>query len=222
MKPLSPFRKAIVAGAIVSLALLAPASGLISAEAENIIHLGPSRTAGERGKQLATLQSYLLSNPVTVGIEPGTSPGGQGNAIRDGLAVWSDALGDSPFVEAQPGTKPMVVIKFVRNIRGPGDIQGQVEATRYLKWGPVVGYRLEATMLVKETTGDRDLTNEELVEVVAHELGHLLGLDDANRCDGLMGPFVAGSPRTKPSRAEVDAVVAYRRQLRAAIDRLNP
>lgn len=222
MRTRSPFRKAIVAGAIVAAALLAPASGLISTEAANIIHLGPCRTAGERGKQLATLQSYLMASPVTVGVEPGAGSDGQVNAIRDGLAIWSDALDDSPFVIAKAGTKPMVVIKFVRSIRGTGDIQGQVEATRYLKWGPVVGYRIEATMLVKETTGDRDLRSDELTEVVAHELGHLLGLDDADRCDGLMGPFVAGSARTKPSRAEVDAVVSYRRQLRAAIARISP
>ena len=115
----------------------------------------------------------------------------------------------------------MILVKFVNAIDSGGDVQGQVEATRMLHWGSTVSYKIEGTLLVRRTTGRRALTEDEMTEVVAHELGHLLGLDDADECAGLMGPFVAGRPRLKPSKNEVNAVVNYRLDLHAAIAKLN-
>lgn len=215
------FRKAIVASSLFCATLLAPASGLISAEAANVIHINPGHSAGARGKQLATLQSYLLAQPVTVGIDPSDQGDWKTESILKGIQIWSDALEDSPFVLARPGQKPMVVVKFVNSIETGGDVQGQVEATRMLHWGNAVSYKIEATLLIRRTTGRRELREDEISEVVAHELGHLLGLDDAEECVGLMGPFVPGHARVRPSREELNAVLDYRDQLRTAISRLN-
>jgi hypothetical protein len=221
MKPITPFRKAIAASILVCAALLAPASGLITEEAASVIHMNPGHTAGSRGKQLATLESYLLTEPVTVGLDNGDVPDGMAESIGRGIQIWSAALSDCPFVLAKNGQRPMVVVKFVDNITSGGDVQGQVEATRMLHWGTSTSYKIEATLLVRRTTGRRDLRDDELTEVVAHELGHLLGLDDAEECVGLMGPFVPGRPRMKPSREELNAVVHYRDQLRSAIGKLS-
>jgi hypothetical protein len=223
MKPLSPFRKAVAAGILVCTALLAPASGLISEEAASVVHMNPGASAGARGKQLATLHSYLFTQSVTVGLDPNDSRDWKADTIARGIQVWSDCLTDNPFTLAASGTRPMIVVKFVDNINAQsgGDIQGQIEATRFLHWGTSVSYKIEGTLLVRRTTGRRDLRDDELTEVVAHELGHLLGLDDVDECIGLMGPFVPGRARMAPTKREVSAVVRYREQLRDAIAKLN-
>jgi hypothetical protein len=221
MKPLSPFRKALVASLLLCCALLASASGLISAEAASVLRINPGKTAGARGRQLATLHSYLLTQSVTVGLDSNEDADWKSDSIQRGLQVWSDALPDSPFVLARPGQKPMVVIRFVDSIISGGDVQGQVEATRMLHWGTTVSYKIEGLVLIRKSTGRRDLREDELTEVVAHELGHLLGLDDVENCVGLMGPFVPGKARLKPSKDELSAVLEYRDQLRQAISRLN-
>lgn len=48
---------------------------------------------------------------------------------------------------------------------------------------------------------------------VAHELGHVLGLDDGN--DGVMSPVDIRNPRLKPSVAEVERVIRIRDRIRA-------
>lgn len=221
MKQLSPFRRAFTATALLCAALLAPASGLISAEAANVIRMKPASTTGARGKQLATLHSYLLTDTVTVGLDPDDERDWKEDSISQGLKIWADAIDDSPFRLARRGEKPMIVVRFVDSIDRGGDVQGQVEATRMLHWGSTISYKIEGTLLVRSTTGRRDLDNDELSEVVAHELGHLLGLNDASDCVGLMGPFVPGRPRLKPSREEQRAVIDYRAQLREAIAKLK-
>ncbi|HWA82358.1 MAG TPA: hypothetical protein VG820_02920 [Fimbriimonadaceae bacterium] len=221
MKFPTSLRKALVASLLLCASLLASADGLIAAEAANVVRFNPGRNAGARGKQLATLESYLLSNSVTVGLDPSDDADWKADSIDAGLRVWADALSDSPFRIAKPGQKPMIVVKFVDSIDSGGDVQGQVEATRTLHWGSSVSYQINGTLLVRRTTGRRDLRPDELTEVVAHELGHLLGLDDAQECVGLMGPFVSGRPRLKPSKEEVDAVVNYREELRSAIAKLD-
>jgi hypothetical protein len=194
---------------------------LISAEAANVIRMKPASTTGARGKQLATLHSYLLTDTVTVGLDPDDERDWKEDSISQGLKIWADAIDDSPFRLARRGEKPMIVVRFVDSIDRGGDVQGQVEATRMLHWGSTISYKIEGTLLVRSTTGRRDLDNDELSEVVAHELGHLLGLNDASDCVGLMGPFVPGRPRLKPSREEQRAVIDYRAQLREAIAKLK-
>lgn len=221
MKPFTLFRKALCASVLLCASLLAPAGGLITPEAASVVHANPGKNAGARGKQLATLQSYLLTDAVTVGLDPGQDDDWKSDSIGAGLRVWADAINDSPFRLAPQGQKPMIVVKFVDSIDSGGDVQGQVEATRLLRWGSSVSYKIEGTLLVRKTTGRRDLRPDELTEVVAHELGHLLGLDDAGECVGLMGPFVPGHPRMKPSKEELNAVIEYRSELRDAIAKLG-
>ena len=212
-------RRGLVAAGLLCASLLAPANGLISPEAQNVVRGLPLSNSNPRGKQLATLQSYLLKDPVTVGVAPGESnEPWKKQAIANGISVWADAIPDSPFVLAKDGEKPMIVVRFVRGIGASGDVQGQVEATRYLRWGSnTVSYRIEATLQVKMTTGQRNLQDDEVTEVIAHELGHVLGLDDNPECVGLMGPFVPDHARPAPSREEIRAVMQYRDQLRDAI-----
>ena len=52
-----------------------------------------------------------------------------------------------------------------------------------------------------------------ILHSVAHELGHVLGLDDGT--DGVMGPVDVRNPRVKPSPSEVERVIRIRGRIRA-------
>jgi hypothetical protein len=221
MMPHTPFSKAVATTLLCCAFLVVQATGLINSEAAGVVRIDPGKSAGARGRQLATLQSYLLPEAVTVGLDPEDASDWKAASIERGLRVWSDALPDSPFVLAQPGQKPMIVIHFVDSINSDGDIQGQVETRRVLHWGTSVSYQIEGNVQVRKRAGRHELQEDELTEVIAHELGHVLGLDDAQGCVGLMGPFVPGHARLKPSTEEVGAVMTFRSQLRDAITRLK-
>jgi len=221
MKSTTLSLRAVATSILLCAFLLTRADGLISSEAASVVRTNAGKSPGARGKQLATLQSYLLTQTVTVGLDPSEEADSKAICIERGVHIWNESLTDSPFALARPGQKPMIVVKFVNSIDPGGDVQGQVEATRLLHWGSSVSYKIEGVLLVRRTTGRRELREDEMTQVVAHELGHLLGLDDAEDCVGLMGPFVPGHPRLKPSREEVGAVVDYRLQLRDAIAKLS-
>ncbi|HTQ08540.1 MAG TPA: hypothetical protein VMI31_00570 [Fimbriimonadaceae bacterium] len=222
MKSYTPLLAGGLTAALLCISWTASAGGgVISAEAASVVHARPANSSDARGRQLATLESYLMADTVTVGLAPGDQTGWQANSIQRGIRIWADSIPDCPFTLVDPGQKPMIVVKFVNSIESGGDIQGQVEAIRSLRWGASVSYKISGTLLVRLNTGNHELKEDELSEVVAHELGHVLGLDDATDCVGLMGPFVPGRPRLAPSKGEVKAVEDYRAQLRQEIAKLQ-
>ena len=176
---------------------------------------------------LAKLEALLMVDHVTVGIDRSSLPtdahGYEDNVAR-GIAIWRHVLPDSPFVGAHDSqTRPTVLIKFVKNISNEGgDLQGMIQAEHEFKWnGSQHTSKLTGTMYVVYRTEGRNLSGDEVSEVVAHELGHLLGLTDADTTTGLMGPFVAGSPRLTPSSSELNAVQQFRQQVRDEIDHIE-
>jgi hypothetical protein len=176
---------------------------------------------------LAKLEALLMVDPVTVGIDRTSACGSSNQYDKDvarGLGIWHSALNDSPFVLAKDSSaRPTVLIKFVKSIDNQGgDLQGMIEAEHEFKWnGSQHTSKLVGTMYVVYRTGNRNLSHDEVSEVVAHELGHLLGLTDADTTTGLMGPFVAGAPRLAPSGSELDAVQQFRQQVRDEIDHIE-
>jgi len=172
---------------------------------------------------LAKLESLLMVEPVTVGIDSDSLPAdcpSFRDGVQKGLGIWHDALNDDPFVSAESVKKrPMVLIKFVKDMDAEGgDLQGMIEAEHEFKWSSSFHTsKLVSTMYVVYRTEGRNLSQLEVAEVVAHELGHLLGLTDAYAPKGLMGPFVAGAPRLAPSNVELEAVREFRQTVKDAI-----
>ncbi len=164
---------------------------------------------GRSERALALLSSLLLTNNARVGVDEGSLPKGSREAFRRGMErgvrTWREAMPEAPFALSRPREEPDVVVRFVPRIDVTEDVQGMIEAKRELRWDRKgYGYRLRAVLLVREETDRRLLTENEVASVVAHELGHLLGLDDTGRVRELMGPFVPASPararRTTRSR----------------------
>lgn len=189
-------------------------SNRVSDEAFELLRLN----GDSKGKQIAILKSFLVSDPVTVGLHqdgPGIEP------IRSAVDVWKASLPESPFVLAAAGAKPMVSVQFVDQVPGRDRAQGQIEIVRKLRWGPCNTYRIEATLLVRKTHEGRSLTDEEITWVVAHELGHILGLEDVDEENMLMGRFCPDKVVSGPTKAEIIALQSHRERLRQALSRLE-
>lgn len=174
--------------------------------------------SGKRGRGLAELDSLVMRDGVTVSLE---TPGAMEPSVRRGLEAWNAALGERPFRMLSPGSAADVTVRFVPNLDSEGgDVQGMVTATRQMSWSSRDhSYQLRGVIYVRDNVEGRPLRPEEVVNVVAHEAGHLLGLADVRRRDRLMGPLVVGRPRSGPEPEEIEAVQDYRDLIRQSYPR---
>ncbi len=172
-----------------------------------------SLLSGDRGRGLATLDSLVMSDGVTVALESDNLPG---DAVARGLDAWNSALGERPFRLVPAGANADVVVRFVPSINeANGDAQGYVKARREMSWSSAThAYRLRATILVRDNAMGRKLSANEITSVVAHEAGHLLGLADVPSTDRLMGPMILGRPNLGPTGGEIAAISQYRASIR--------
>lgn len=76
---------------------------------------------------------------------------------------------------------------------------------------------ISGTIFVAEDPASGPLSREEQRDVVLHELGHLLGLDDRPEVGPLMGPLERGRPSGQAAPDEVESVLTLRRMLRDRI-----
>ena len=109
--------------------------------------------------------------------------------------------------------------------RGEHEAMGY-NAITWLRWAEHdLDGAIASNERVRETIeGAAKVSDDDKRDVLLHywwDRAYLL-LDDAEDCVGLMGPFLPGSPRLKPSKQEVEAVIGYRQELRDAIAKLNP
>lgn len=166
--------------------------------------------SGQRDRGCASLDSLVMKDGVTVAME---SANPADLYVAKGIEAWNVALGEPVFQFRPAGTPADVTVRFVRSLasRG-GDVQGFVDATRQMSWGGGRGhaYKLRATIYVRDNVEGRPLRPEEIMNVVAHETGHLLGLADNPRVDRLMGPMVVGRAKVGPTPEEAGTVRQYR------------
>jgi hypothetical protein len=216
----------VVFAAVALAACLALAGGIravISTNMMDVFH--EAVKSGERKKYspaLARLEALILAQPVTVGIDESNIPR-DAPELRDtldkALAMWNEALPDSPFVPAEPGKKPQVLVKFVSRMSDLPSAQGDIQAQRDFYWGRNdYSYKISATIRVVYRTGRRSITQAEASGIIAHELGHLIGLDDVTEDDCLMGYFIPGKPKTRVEPEEVEAALTFRRMVKEKID----
>jgi hypothetical protein len=173
---------------------------------------------------LAIVESLLMVRPVTVGPDPTWSEHVSpelAEGVRRGLGAWA-VVSDSPFSAAAPGTTPDIVVRLASSLPVSGHLQGLLQAQRDYRWNRATRhYQLTGVIYVQRHTAGRVLMRDEIATVVAHELGHLFGLDDHGDHRFLMGPFVSGKVNPHPTRPELERVLGHRAFLREQRDRLE-
>ncbi|MGV3615629.1 MAG: hypothetical protein ACO1SV_09875 [Fimbriimonas sp.] len=180
--------------------------------------------AGRTPRAAAVLKGLLLDR-VRVGIDADSldekDAATMVSGVSAGVDVWARALPDSPFVFVGPESPADVVVRFVPRIDRRGQIQGLVRAERrFFFKGGHTGYELDGEILLRHNAFGKRLNSDEISRVAAHELGHLLGLDDRYESEGLMGAFTPGPGQMGPTPAELQAVLKFRADTRNVLQRI--
>jgi hypothetical protein len=136
-------------------------------------------------------------------------PESRRSAVRDGALYWNGAFG-----------RPLVrVIDAPAGVRAPSPdynviqwvVSGEVESTSYIQSDPLTGQILHAHVFVLPETmmdGDLQQQNDHLRYIVAHEVGHALGLRHN---------FAPGAPTTVMSYFKLPQLLQIGRNIRAGM-----
>lgn len=144
------------------------------------------------------------------------------NALNGAFDLWEAALGQRLFEVVETGAFD-VTVQFEPDVNSNGnEVCGRSEWTRgvlYPDTDPVVVFRASVQVRSKWPNGST-LSYEQLRACAAHELGHVLGLEDSPNRGDLMGPMDIAHPAlcVRPSEA-ADLIEARRevRQMRRAL-----
>jgi hypothetical protein len=177
---------------------------------------------GDYTRALALLTGGVYTKGVTVGLdERGLGPNREKarRALGKAVAYWDSALGDDcPIRFSQPGDLPDMRVALVDSIGNGGDELGLIEMKKSYQWSATkFGCTTTGKISVIRSFEGQELDGDEMAEVMAHELGHLLGLADVEESGGLMGPMDRSRLTAGPTQAEVAAVLEVRRAYRTEL-----
>lgn len=205
------------------------------------VHLERGRLSVDSGRwQEASAQCDAILLPGAIRYEvqfEGRSIHAEGRArraIEDAVAMWSDVADDVVFEEVTgqefgwadfprlPGSRSRRIAAEVVIVFSPDGRRGNSPAAGHIAWRRWVGAlpqggfgaRVQARIDIRTELpgGQVPMNLAQMRHAVAHEIGHLLGLDDSPRVGDVMGPLDLSRPALEPSFEEILAL----RELRAA------
>lgn len=134
------------------------------------------------------------------------------SAVEKSVRTWSENGADMTLVAPQQAN---VRIRIQPAVGAHGHLAGhanwikRVVRTGFQRFEP----RVSADLCIGQTDSrGKALSVDALAYVTAHELGHVLGLDDTHRIGDLMGPNQVDHPVAGPSEAELQSLTALRNQ----------
>lgn len=174
---------------------------------------------GDYTRALALLSGGIYTKGVKVGLDErslGVNREAARRVLRRAVAYWDDALGDDcPIRFNVPGDLPDIKVCLVDSIGHGADELGLIEMKKSYQWSPDrYGCTTTGKISIIRAFEGQALSEREMTEVLAHELGHLLGLADVDEVGTLMGPMDRGQLTAGPAAAEVSAVIEVRRAYR--------
>lgn len=189
---------------------------------ENYYTQALAYTTPEPHRAMAMLELLLVpqGTEVYVNLEglPESMRGRFANGIDRGFALWKNALGDDfPFrLTYQARSKPAFEIRIVERIDDRYHQMGEMLVTRRVSWskrshtGEVEGH----LKISRFSRPGQHLALDEVTHIVAHELGHALGLNDTDSVREIMGPVLIGRPFARLTDDEVRRVKVIRETIR--------
>lgn len=184
-------------------------------------HMLQAQREIEMGRwQLALAQAdcILLSTPIRVWLGFDSSSRRHracAKNIRKAMEMWQQAVADETLFEIVDDPEQADVrISLTDEIRRDGyNSGGSIRWERAIvaseDGGYETRYRAEI-VLALAGPGGRRLNNAQMVHAAAHELGHVLGLQDSGEVGNVMGPLDLKRPVSRPSAQEAQALAEVR------------
>lgn len=174
---------------------------------------------GQLDDAIAHLDLVLMDHPLHYKIDcAGLPPERQAECIaafRDATALWERAFKNLHFVEVTPDQPAEISVVFQNNVKQNGnDVAGFVSWQRKVVGGVSgVPTHSELTADVRVRTlqpGGEPMLLEHMRHTSAHELGHVLGLDDSPFFGDIMGPLDVKHPVADFEPTELENLRAVR------------
>lgn len=163
--------------------------------------------SGDWAKAEALVQ--LVRNPQILVEAPDDATPVQLQALEEATAIWEHAMGGAIDFQIVAQGSGQVRVKFEKDVYFSGyAAMGRATWSRQLieyGWGSY-GSQVSASIQIRTQLNGKECRLEQLRHALAHELGHVLGLDDSPRLGDIMGPQVDGPSPVEPSEEELSAL----------------
>lgn len=187
-----------------------------------------SAATNEPRKALAMLELLLLPSKTGVFPDYSSLPVNERQSFKNGVEqafyMWQRHLQADFPLELTNDPNAKVVIRFVDAIPGKSkDTKGEIKSTRRIWWSKS-SHQTEfiATIHVaKYGVGRGMLSERDVIHIVAHEIGHALGLADSNLVERIMGPVVIGQAFAQVVDSEAETVRKFRASVRSTLERVR-
>ena len=144
---------------------------------------------------------------------------------RRSIQDWNASSHTAPFIEVSSKAAADVVVVFAERVRG---VRGRYAG--YTSWKRTVrmtqsGHRCTVNARIEisnRTQNGRLMKRGQVIKVLSHELGHVLGLGDNGDSSSLMGPLSAGSSQPEIGERERRALMELDYRARAVIASAQP
>jgi hypothetical protein len=174
---------------------------------------------GQLEDAIAHLDLVLMDHPLHYKLDVSQmSPERQAECIasfRDSTALWQRSFKDLKFVEVEKDQPAEITVTFQPYVKQQGnDVAGFVTWQRKVVGGvsgvPVHSELIADVRIRTVQPGGEPMLLEHMRHTSAHELGHVLGLDDSPFFGDIMGPLDIKHPVTEFEPTELENLRAVR------------